>query len=209
VRDLFFEWLDLHFPDRAQKVRHRIRELRGGRDNDPRFGHRMRGQGPWAELLQRSLPSADSPPDEQAAALSEWSQRLRLPLALDDRDGRRIVASESFQRREAEVASRREGPDGAPGRRGWPIRLEDGRTLWVMRPGLIRPPPGVREGAPPLPWFTLPGLRALPGSGLAVLLAVLFAAVATGAYPVVRHLTRRLENLKQGVEAFGGALRRV
>jgi len=36
---------------------------------------------------------------------------------------------------------------------------------------------------------------------------VLFAAVATGAYPVVRRLTRRLENLKQGVEAFGeGAL---
>jgi len=58
VRDLFFEWLDLHFPDRAQKVRHRIRELRGGRDNDPRFGHRMRGQGPWAELLRRRFEAA-------------------------------------------------------------------------------------------------------------------------------------------------------
>ncbi len=58
VRDLFFEWLDLHFPDRAQKVRHRIRELRGGRDNDPRFGHRMRGQGPWAELLRRRFDAA-------------------------------------------------------------------------------------------------------------------------------------------------------
>jgi DNA repair photolyase len=53
VRELFFEWLDLHFPDRAQKVRHRIRELRGGRDNDSRFGHRMRGQGTWAELLRK------------------------------------------------------------------------------------------------------------------------------------------------------------
>jgi len=58
VRDLFFEWLDLHFPDRAQKVRHRIQELRGGRDNDPRFGHRMRGQGPWAELLRRRFDAA-------------------------------------------------------------------------------------------------------------------------------------------------------
>jgi DNA repair photolyase len=58
VRDLFFEWLDLHFPDRAQKVRHRIRELRGGRDNDPRFGQRMRGQGPWAALLRRRFEAA-------------------------------------------------------------------------------------------------------------------------------------------------------
>jgi DNA repair photolyase len=58
LKDLFFEWLDLHFPDRAQKVRNRIRELRGGRDNDPRFGHRMRGQGPWAELLRRRFDAA-------------------------------------------------------------------------------------------------------------------------------------------------------
>ena len=53
VRDLFYEWLDTHYPDRAKRVRTRIRELRGGRDNDPRFGHRMRGQGPWADLLRR------------------------------------------------------------------------------------------------------------------------------------------------------------
>jgi DNA repair photolyase len=58
VRDLFYEWLELHFPDRAQKVRNRIRELRGGRDNDPRFGHRMRGQGPWAELLRRRFEAS-------------------------------------------------------------------------------------------------------------------------------------------------------
>jgi len=53
VRDLFYEWLDIHYPDRAKRVRSRIHELRGGRDNDPRFGHRMRGRGPWADLLRR------------------------------------------------------------------------------------------------------------------------------------------------------------
>jgi DNA repair photolyase len=58
VRDLFYEWLELHFPDRAQRVRNRIRELRGGRDNDPRFGHRMRGHGPWAELLRRRFEAS-------------------------------------------------------------------------------------------------------------------------------------------------------
>ena len=58
VKDLFFDWLELHFPDRAQRVRNRIRELRGGRDNDSRFGHRMRGQGPWAELLRRRFDAS-------------------------------------------------------------------------------------------------------------------------------------------------------
>jgi two-component system, OmpR family, sensor histidine kinase RstB len=57
------------------------------------------------------------------------------------------------------------------------------------------------------PWL---GPRPWPdGVGLAVLLLVLFLAVAVGAWPVVRGLTRRLETLKQGVEAFGaGALGR-
>ncbi|MGH8227074.1 MAG: PA0069 family radical SAM protein [Steroidobacteraceae bacterium] len=48
---LFREWLAEHFPERAQHVMSLLRELRGGRDNDPRFGSRMRGAGPFAELL--------------------------------------------------------------------------------------------------------------------------------------------------------------
>jgi len=51
VAPLFRAWLDTHFPDRAGKVMTIIREMRGGRDNDPRFGARMRGTGPWAELI--------------------------------------------------------------------------------------------------------------------------------------------------------------
>ena len=58
VRDLFYEWLETHYPERANRVRNRIRQLRGGRDNDPRFGARMRGQGPWADLLRRRFESA-------------------------------------------------------------------------------------------------------------------------------------------------------
>ena len=52
VAPLFRAWLDAHFPDRAAKVMATIRSLRGGRDNDPNFGTRMRGSGPWAELLR-------------------------------------------------------------------------------------------------------------------------------------------------------------
>jgi len=52
VKDLFREWLDTHFPDRAEHVMSLIRQMRGGRENDPRFGHRFRGTGPYAELLR-------------------------------------------------------------------------------------------------------------------------------------------------------------
>ena len=51
VAPLFRAWLDEHFPDRAGKVMATIRSLRGGRDNDPGFGTRMKGEGPWAALL--------------------------------------------------------------------------------------------------------------------------------------------------------------
>ena len=49
---MFRAWLDEHYPDRAAKVMATIRSLRGGRDNDPNFFSRMRGQGPWADLLR-------------------------------------------------------------------------------------------------------------------------------------------------------------
>lgn len=52
VAPLFRAWLDAHFPERASKVMAIIQSLRGGRDNDPRFGERMKGAGPWADLLR-------------------------------------------------------------------------------------------------------------------------------------------------------------
>ncbi|MGL4313810.1 MAG: PA0069 family radical SAM protein [Sphingomonas sp.] len=52
VAPLFRAWLDTHFPDRAAKVMATIQSIRGGRDNDPEFFSRMRGQGPWAELMR-------------------------------------------------------------------------------------------------------------------------------------------------------------
>lgn len=52
VAPLFRAWLDEHFPDRAGKVMSIIQSIRGGRDNDPDFFSRMRGEGAWAELLR-------------------------------------------------------------------------------------------------------------------------------------------------------------
>ncbi|MEH3039621.1 MAG: PA0069 family radical SAM protein [Sphingomonas paucimobilis] len=51
VAPLFRAWLETHFPDRAGKVMAIVRSLRGGRDNDPGFHSRMRGQGVWGQLL--------------------------------------------------------------------------------------------------------------------------------------------------------------
>jgi DNA repair photolyase len=52
VAGLFEDWLSRHFPDRKDKILNRIRELRGGKLNDPNFNSRMRGQGIWADQLR-------------------------------------------------------------------------------------------------------------------------------------------------------------
>jgi DNA repair photolyase len=52
VKDLFREWLAEHHPQRAAHVMSLIQDVRGGRDNDPNFGSRMRGTGPVAQLIR-------------------------------------------------------------------------------------------------------------------------------------------------------------
>jgi DNA repair photolyase len=52
VKEIFDRWLDDHFPDRKEKILHRIRSIRGGRLNDPNFGSRLRGEGIFAEEIR-------------------------------------------------------------------------------------------------------------------------------------------------------------
>ena len=58
VSPLWQDWLATHYPGRAAKVMARLRELHGGRDYDPEFGKRMRGEGIWADLLARRFQLA-------------------------------------------------------------------------------------------------------------------------------------------------------
>ncbi|MEX0339911.1 MAG: PA0069 family radical SAM protein [Arenibacterium sp.] len=51
VSALWQEWLQENYPNRAAKVMARLREMHGGRDYDPRWGHRMRGEGIFADML--------------------------------------------------------------------------------------------------------------------------------------------------------------
>ena len=58
VNPLFQHWLQTHFPELAARVMARVRDLRGGRDTDSRFGQRMSGQGVWAQLLSQRFELA-------------------------------------------------------------------------------------------------------------------------------------------------------
>lgn len=58
VAPLFRAWLEAHFPDRAQKVMHIVQDIRGGKDNDGNFHSRMRGHGPWADLIRQRVRKA-------------------------------------------------------------------------------------------------------------------------------------------------------
>ena len=53
VAPLFRQWLELHYPQRAARVMARIQDMRGGQDYDADFATRMKGSGPWAQLLSQ------------------------------------------------------------------------------------------------------------------------------------------------------------
>ncbi|MEZ5731046.1 MAG: PA0069 family radical SAM protein [Paracoccaceae bacterium] len=75
VAALFRDWLDRHAPGQAAHVMNRLREMRGGKDYDARFGHRMAGEGVHARLidqrfriaLRRTGLVADLPPPDSTA----------------------------------------------------------------------------------------------------------------------------------------------
>lgn len=58
VNPLFQQWLLQHVPERAERIMARVREMRGGKDNDSQFGTRMTGQGVWAQLLRQRFEKA-------------------------------------------------------------------------------------------------------------------------------------------------------
>jgi signal transduction histidine kinase len=173
----------------------------------------------WGELLENSLPDVSQPEEDQARVFLEWADRLRMPMALDNAAGKRLATS-------PELADRLER---FPEARDWlqQTQLSDGRVLWVMRPGFGRqkarqgsmPPPGhgggpdFGGGPPPPPphvWIGggapnsfIPPWLAKGAPALLVSLLVLFVAVAAGAWPVAKSLTRRLQALRKGVEVFG------
>ncbi|MGA7800119.1 MAG: hypothetical protein WCC36_04855 [Gammaproteobacteria bacterium] len=58
VKKLFKEWLQVHVPLKVAHVMVQVRDTRGGRDNDTRYGVRMRGEGAYADLIGRRFDLA-------------------------------------------------------------------------------------------------------------------------------------------------------
>jgi len=81
IKDLFAEWLTEHYPQRAEHIMSLIRAMRGGRDNDPRFGSRMRGTGPYAVLLRNRFRIACQRLNLQSSARDTLNTALFCPPA--------------------------------------------------------------------------------------------------------------------------------
>ncbi len=72
LKQVFREWLALHYPERAEHVMSLIRQMRGGKDYAAAFGRRMRGEGPFAELIAQRFAIAHRK--------FGFAQQARLPL---------------------------------------------------------------------------------------------------------------------------------
>jgi DNA repair photolyase len=87
VTGLFEDWLERYFPDRKEKVLNRLRDLRGGKLYDPRFGSRMRGEGLFADQIRVTFETfkrrygLDKPrPELSTAAFRRPGQGVQLGL---------------------------------------------------------------------------------------------------------------------------------
>jgi DNA repair photolyase len=79
VKDLFAEWLQTEYPDRAARVLSLIRQTRGGKLYDSRFGVRGRGEGPYAEMLAKRFAVARSRLGLSAEPPPLETTRFRVP----------------------------------------------------------------------------------------------------------------------------------
>tara|TARA_R110002110_G_scaffold413822_1_gene641975 strand:+ start:71 stop:1150 length:1080 start_codon:yes stop_codon:yes gene_type:complete len=85
VAPLFEDWLQAHYPQRAAKVMSLVRQCRGGADYDARFGHRMRGEGVFAQLLARRFQQASKRLGLNSRRYDELDcSRFRPPRAQGD-----------------------------------------------------------------------------------------------------------------------------
>jgi len=74
VKDLFLQWLETHFPDRKEKIIHRLEEIRKGNIQNNHFGSRMKGEGIFAEQIRNLF---------QLAAKKAGFSREKLSLSTD------------------------------------------------------------------------------------------------------------------------------
>ena len=79
TKELLEMWLEEHFPDRKDKVVNRIKEMRGGKLNDPRFGYRMTGEGVYAEQIQQMYRMAKLKAGLKPSSFKLSTEHFRVP----------------------------------------------------------------------------------------------------------------------------------
>jgi signal transduction histidine kinase len=136
-----------------------------------------------AELTGALLPEAEAPVLDQQKALEDLHRKLRFDLALYRPNGA-LIAMAGRPPPRFDATRARTGWRRGPGGPNFTLELPDGRWLIARQ---------VHERPNPVFWIV-------------AFLAMVALAIAVGAYPVVRGLSRRLERLKAGVEQFGGNL---
>jgi len=84
VNPLFQQWLEAHFPDRAGRVMNRIRDMRGGKDYDAKFGSRMKGEGLWADMIRQRFEKTISRLGVRNSSRFHWldTSLFRKPLSV-------------------------------------------------------------------------------------------------------------------------------
>jgi len=75
LRDMFREWLQVHFPDRLKRSVSLVQSMRGGKDYEAQWGRRMAGSGPYAWMIGRRFEMA-----ERRLGYNETPARLRTDL---------------------------------------------------------------------------------------------------------------------------------
>lgn len=132
------------------------------------------------EYAGTALPPVHAPAAQQREALERLHRRLRVDLALYGPDGR-LTAATGRPLPPLDIRRAEPGFFPGPGGPAWLLRLDDGRWLAAR----------------------LPRGRLRPGAWVLASLLVVGFAVAIGAWPLARRLTRRLERLKGGVDRLG------
>ncbi len=86
VGPIFEQWLERNVPEKKDKVLGRIRAIRGGKLNDPRFGTRMHGEGVFAEQISQMFKvarrKAGLPEDEPELSTAAFRRPEGAQLAL-------------------------------------------------------------------------------------------------------------------------------
>jgi len=150
-------------------------------------GERPQSVALLADLADELLP-AGAAPDVLAASLARWRARTGADLALFDPDGR-VIASAGAPLPRPQAAS-------FDGERGAWVRRHDAPPAFALRLS------GDRVVVASRAWRA--GVFGGPGApGFVATIAFIALAIGVGAYPVVRRLTRRLEQLQRTVEKLG------